>query len=57
MTLARALGAFRRDLADRCDSVAPDGRAASCASPVNDYIGLRAGRAHAHAEAAHGIIP
>src|SRR5262245_29374104 len=49
--------AFWRDLADRSNGVTPYGGAASCASPVNDHVRLRARRAHAHAEAAYGVIP
>ena len=50
-------GALRRDLPDCRDGVAPHRRAAPCARPVDDHVGLRAGRAHPHAEAGHSVIP
>ena len=50
-------GALWRDFPDCRDGVAPHGRAAPCARPVDDHVGLRAGRAHAHAEAGHSVIP
>src|SRR6516162_6073099 len=56
-TLARALASSGVILPDRCDGVAPHRRTTPRASSVDNYVGLRAGRAHAHAEAAHGVIP
>lgn len=50
-------GALWCDFAHWRDGVAPHRRAAPYASPVDDHVGLSAGRAHAHSEAAHGIIP
>src|SRR5271165_3205831 len=32
-------------------------RAAPCACPINDHVGLRPGGAYPHAEAGHGVIP
>jgi hypothetical protein len=50
-------GVFWCDFADRRDGVAPHGCAAPYARPIHDHVGLRAGRAHAHTEAAHAVIP